>query len=196
MFQFTTYSGRPVTVQRVQTDDTVRLREFLYALSDQTRRLRYCNGRPATPEWITIEAKRMASGHQWPHITLLATIEEQGEQEIIAVAELVVDRQLPSQADVAFVIADKLQGEGVGTQLAVRLVDIAQTVGVNRLCADLLAENQAMKRLLHHMGRVHTLSVSYGEIQALVHLASTTTEVRTPTRAYGNENMTLIWANG
>jgi RimJ/RimL family protein N-acetyltransferase len=56
------------------------------------------------------------------------------------------------RAEVAVVVADELQHEGVGTALLERLVDDAIAVGIHVFEADTLFENQAMLNVFRHLG--------------------------------------------
>jgi RimJ/RimL family protein N-acetyltransferase len=72
--------------------------------------------------------------------------------EIIAVARFdVLAGELPT-AEAAFVVADAWQHHGVGSALFTRLVVRARELGVERLVAETLAENRAMRAVFRHAG--------------------------------------------
>jgi len=56
------------------------------------------------------------------------------------------------EAEVAFIVDDDYQHQGVGTLLADELVRAARRNGVRRFEADTLAENSSMLELFHGMG--------------------------------------------
>src|SRR5688572_19277472 len=55
-------------------------------------------------------------------------------------------------AEVAFVVADRWQGFGVGPILLRYLVDSARVVGIRRFVAETLAENHHMLDMFAHAG--------------------------------------------
>ena len=70
---------------------------------------------------------------------------------IVAVAEYMRLRDA-SMAEVAFAVADELQGRGIGTRLLERLAARAAGVGVERFVAEVLPENRAMLRMFEDAG--------------------------------------------
>jgi RimJ/RimL family protein N-acetyltransferase len=57
-----------------------------------------------------------------------------------------------SRAEVAVIVADELQGQGVGTALLERLVDASWRVGIREFEADALLSNQRMIAVFDHLG--------------------------------------------
>jgi GNAT superfamily N-acetyltransferase len=148
--------------------DQADLVRFLQQLSDQTRWMRYMSGRPWTPALLEAEAGRMARGQTWPRVTLLVTALVAGEEAIIAVGELIRAEHTRTLADIAFVVRDDFQGDGIGSVLAEWIVAVAQTTGVTTLRVDMHASNEPMRRLARRMGNVSSAVVSFGEVQMLI----------------------------
>jgi GNAT superfamily N-acetyltransferase len=167
---FHTLRGQPVTVRQAMPADTVLLAELLCRLSDRARHLRYMSSRHFSAEVIWNEAVRMARGHSPDHTTLVATIRLNEYDEAIAVAELVRDRQTPTVGEIALVVRDDQQQQGIGTFLLWRLVGRAQRGGITSLSASMLAENRAMLWLIRSLGLPYTATTSYGETHVLVSL--------------------------
>jgi acetyl coenzyme A synthetase (ADP forming)-like protein len=71
---------------------------------------------------------------------------------ISAVASYDRDAASPDRAEVAFTIADALQGRGVGTRLLETLADIARAHGIQTFDAYVLADNQQMMRVFLDSG--------------------------------------------
>jgi acetate---CoA ligase (ADP-forming) len=71
---------------------------------------------------------------------------------ISAVASYDRDAAAPDRAEVAFTIADALQGRGVGTRLLETLADIAGDHGIKTFDAYVLADNQQMMRVFLDSG--------------------------------------------
>src|SRR6266516_5749487 len=66
-----------------------------------------------------------------------------GEERVVAVAEFVRLRD-DTSAEVAFAVADELQGRGIGTRLLEQLAERAAAAGIERFVADVLPDNAAM----------------------------------------------------
>jgi RimJ/RimL family protein N-acetyltransferase len=167
---FQSLRGLLVAVRQVVPADTSLLAELLCRLSKRTLQLRYMSGRPFSGDAIWQEAARMAQGHTHDHLTLVATVRRHGDDEAIAVAELVRDRQTPTAGEIALVVCDDEQNQGIGSFLLWQLVSAAQRSGVTRLHGTMLAENRASLRLIRALGLPHTAKPSYGAIDAVIHV--------------------------
>jgi RimJ/RimL family protein N-acetyltransferase len=84
------------------------------------------------------------------HVALVAEIDEDDENIIIGGGRYVVEKS--GQADVAFIVVDAYQGQGIGTFLTRHLVRLARAAGLKRLSADVLPENMAMRKVLGKFG--------------------------------------------
>src|SRR5207245_2139197 len=76
---------------------------------------------------------------------------ETGAAGILAVGRLV---KLPggAEAECAFIVTDRFQRLGLGTELVRRLIEIARAEGVARLKAEILSENTGMQRIFRKLG--------------------------------------------
>lgn len=167
---FQTLRGLLVAVREAVPADTSLLAELLGQLSKRTLLLRYMSARPFSAEAIWQEAARMTQGHKHDHITLVATMRRHDSEEAIAVAELVRDRQTPTAGEIALVVRDDEQRQGIGSFLLWQLVCAAQHSGVTHLHGNMLAENRAIQRLIRALGLPHTATTSHGERYAIIHV--------------------------
>ena len=83
-------------------------------------------------------------------MALVATVEE-GEQSVIAGGGRYVV-SAAGQAEVAFVVIDAYQGLGIGGALMRHLIAIARTAGLQKLTAEVLAENAPMLKVFQKCG--------------------------------------------
>ena len=89
------------------------------------------------------------------HVSLVAVIEEGSRSMIAGGGRYIVTR--PGEAEIAFVVVDQYQGHGVGRALMRHLIMIARAAGLQKLIAEVLAENMPMLRLLAKSGlRIET----------------------------------------
>jgi acetyl coenzyme A synthetase (ADP forming)-like protein len=97
-----------------------------------------------------------------------------GENRIVAVAEFMRLRDEAS-AEVAFAVADELQGRGIGTRLLEQLATRAAAVGIERFVAEVLAENAAMLGVFRDAGFEVARELDGGEIEVRFPIAATET---------------------
>jgi GNAT superfamily N-acetyltransferase len=84
------------------------------------------------------------------HVALVATLDERGRSTIIGGGRYILLE--PAKAEVAFVVVDRCQGQGVGTALVRHLAAIARAAGLRELIADVLADNISMLKVFEKSG--------------------------------------------
>lgn len=84
------------------------------------------------------------------HVALIAEIDEGGVLAIVGGSRYVVVE--PDKAEVAFMVVDAYQGQGIGLILTRHLVGLARAAGLKQLVADVLPGNSAMRRVLEKFG--------------------------------------------
>jgi RimJ/RimL family protein N-acetyltransferase len=84
------------------------------------------------------------------HVALVAVVDEAGRPAIAGGARYIVVE--PGSAEVAFVVIDAYQGQGVGTLLLRHLTTIARAAGLKQFVADVLAENGQMQKVFQRSG--------------------------------------------
>ena len=83
------------------------------------------------------------------HVALVATVEKDA-QSVIASGRYIISE--PGQAEVAFLVVDAYQGLGIGGALMRHLIAIARTAGLQKLTAEVLAENAPMLKVFQKCG--------------------------------------------
>jgi len=84
------------------------------------------------------------------HVALVAVVEEGGRPTIVAGGRYVIVES--GKAEVAFVVIDQYQGQGIGTALLRHLILIARAAGLKQLIADVLPDNAAMLKVFRQSG--------------------------------------------
>jgi RimJ/RimL family protein N-acetyltransferase len=84
------------------------------------------------------------------HVALVAEIDEDGRPVIIGGGRYIVVR--PGQAEIAFVVVDAYQAQGIGTILMRHLNTLARNAGLRELVAEVLPENTAMLKVFRKFG--------------------------------------------
>ena len=84
------------------------------------------------------------------HVALVALAEEDGRSVIVGGGRYIVTE--PDKAEVAFVVIDDYQGQGIGTLLMRHLAAVARKAGLKELIAEVLPENAAMRKVFAKFG--------------------------------------------
>ena len=101
------------------------------------------------------------------HVALVALAEEDGRDVIVGGGRYIVIE--PGKAEIAFVVIDDYQGQGIGTLLMRHLAVIARKAGLKELIAEVLPENAAMRKVFSKFG----FQARRGSDPQVVHLAFT-----------------------
>lgn len=165
--------GRTVVALRQLTpNDTGLIVEMLERLSDHTRWLRYLLS-PVEPAqaFARRESARLAASDPQRYTTMLAIEVEAGREHVVAIGEVAYAAPEAHLAEIALVVRDDRQQQGIGTQLAHHLSWCACMRGVRMLQADMLAENRAILRLVRKLGVSYTADTQQGETRVMAYLA-------------------------
>lgn len=181
---FRTRHGAFVRMHQANANDAVLIYTLLSQASERALQLRYMRSGQFHTEMLWLEAQRMAQTASPEQTTLLATTWHNGFEEFIAVAEMVRDTRLGGGAEIAFLVRDDMQQQGVATRLCRRLIDIARGQGISHLDAAMFAENFGMRRLITSLGLPYTSSTSYGETTMRIALLDHPKEASVASAAY------------
>lgn len=149
--------GRVVELHAMRVDDAAGLLQFHHGLSTETTYRRFF---AVHPELSASELERFTHVDHHDREAIVATMGD----EIVGVARF--DRLMdPEKAEVAFVITDGWQGNGLGGALLDRIVQRAREEGVSQLVAETLPDSWRMVtvftdaglpvRIAHREGVVH-----------------------------------------
>jgi RimJ/RimL family protein N-acetyltransferase len=152
--------GSPITLRPIRPGDESELVAFYSRLSEETAYQRFLMIMPRLPpDW----AHKLADVDYDRRMAILAFAPD---GELIAVARYVFDDAL-QEAEVALVVQDRWQGQGLGTLLLAELLDYAQAKGIERFRAYVLADNARMLKLITRLGRVQSRTVEQGVVSLL-----------------------------
>ncbi len=165
---FFSVDGIDALVRPIRTDDADALVAFHRGLSVASISRRYFYPH------LELRAEEVAHFTQVDGRDRVALVVERAG-ELIAVGRY--DRLAdPSQAEVAFVVADTFQHKGVATMLLRRLADIARSAGITSLVAEVLAENSAMLSVFHAAGFPTVSKSEWGTIELTMAITVPATE--------------------
>jgi acetyltransferase len=77
--------------------------------------------------------------------------QETGKVRIAGVARM-VRLHNSADAEISLIVCDECQGQGLGSELVRRLVEVGREEGIERLVAEVLATNSGMLRICRELG--------------------------------------------
>jgi RimJ/RimL family protein N-acetyltransferase len=161
-------NGTRVLIRPITADDKALLVRGMASLSPQSARLRFL----APKNRLSLaELRYLTEVDQVDHYALVAVLADD-PTTLAGVGRWVRDREHPDAAEVAVLVGDCYQRQGLGTMLGNALADGARSLGIARFNAVMLPENTAARRLFAHIsGRLST-RVGGGTYELVVDLAA------------------------
>jgi len=145
----TTKSGIRVFLRPVRISDEPLLKDFFYSLSETTIYKRFMSALTNMPHeklqdfFIVIDYTKQ--------MVILAVFEHQGREVIAGVGQF-RGNEGSHTAEVALMVKDEYQNQGIGTELLTHLTFIAKRRGLLGFSAEVLKENRVMLHLFEKMG--------------------------------------------
>jgi GNAT superfamily N-acetyltransferase len=103
------------------------------------------------------------------HVALMAWVDESARRVIAGGGRYVVVE--PGKAEVAFVVVDHYQGQGIGAALMRHLATIARAAGLQELIAEVLPENMPMLKVFEKSGLPMTTIDEHEVVQVTLRLS-------------------------
>jgi acetyltransferase len=146
-------NGIPVTIRPIRPDDEPLMVKFHEMLSTRSVYLRWLHMLNVSQLTIHKEMIRMCFIDYDREMTLVADYDnpETGQHEIIGVGNLIKEPNTQS-AEIALLVADQFQHQGLGTELLRRLIQIGRDEKLQCLTGDILAENRGMLKICEKLG--------------------------------------------
>tara|TARA_R110000823_G_scaffold27609_8_gene80361 strand:- start:20515 stop:21471 length:957 start_codon:yes stop_codon:yes gene_type:complete len=140
--------GSTVTLRMITPEDAGIEQQFVTALSERSRYLRFFSGLRTLPPFML---RRLVSTQFPASYALIATVADGDSERQIGVA-----RYAPTEdegvAEFAVVVADEWQGRGIASQLLRYIIAAATVAGLDTLEGLVLRENRGMLRLARKLG--------------------------------------------
>lgn len=163
-------NGRQINVRFLTATDGELLVDLVQRLSPNTRYLRFLVAIDEVPvEAATKKLPAFLAVDGVNSVALLASIEEDGVETAIGVARF---NRLSGgdAAEVAVVMRDDWQRQGIGQVLMRQLTEVARQLGIKRFCAVVLATNRGAHNLIVGLGYPYQSHVSHGEDEIVIYL--------------------------
>lgn len=145
----TTRSGQVILLRPVRISDESPLKEFYYSLSDSTLYKRFMSVRKDMPHeklqqfFVVIDYTK--------EMVILAVLQQKGREIITGVGQYRGHKESHT-AEIAVMVKDEYQNQGIGTELLEQLTFIARKQGLLGFSAEVLKENRVMMHLFEKMG--------------------------------------------
>lgn len=145
--------GEEFRLRPIRPEDEPMMVRFHGTLSDQTVYLRYFHMEKLSTR---VAHERLIQKCFIDYDREVALVAEHiapgtGQPEIVAVGRLSKSR-IAKEAEVAVLVSDRYQGQGLGTELVGRLIQVGRDEKLQEIVANILPENLAMRALATHFG--------------------------------------------
>jgi RimJ/RimL family protein N-acetyltransferase len=139
--------GRPLKIRALRPDDRADMLAAIGRTSMQSLQRRFFVPKKGFSEremafFLDIDFES--------HVALVAQVDEDGHPIIAGGGRFIVVQ--PGHAEIAFVVVDAYQGQGIGTILMHHLAVLARDAGLKELIAEVLPENTAMLKVFRKFG--------------------------------------------
>ena len=140
-------NGQQVEIRALRPDDRASLLAAVSRTSSQSLYRRFF----AVKRGFTEQEIDFFSNVDFvSHVALVAVMEDGGQPLIVGGSRYIVVQ--PGQAEVAFVVVDQYQGQGIGAKLLHHLAVIARDAGLKELVAEVLPDNTSMLKVFERSG--------------------------------------------
>ncbi|ADO73267.1 bifunctional acetate--CoA ligase family protein/GNAT family N-acetyltransferase [Stigmatella aurantiaca] len=146
-----TKDGAELIVRPIRPEDEPKMEAFHHALSEQSVFMRYAGMMRLDQRVAHERLARICFIDYAREMALLAVNPTPEGGEIVGVGRLT---RLPGTGDgeFAMLISDRMQYQGLGTEILQRLVAIGREWGLERIVADILSRNTPMQRVCRKLG--------------------------------------------
>ena len=146
-------SGEPVTIRPIRPEDEPLLIRLHQALSERTVYLRYFQPLKLSQRTAHERLTRICFIDYDREIVLVVEHKNaQGLPEIIAIGRLSKLRGAGNEAELAVLVDDRFQFQGLGTELYRRLIAVARDEKLKRVVCTILSENREMRAICLKLG--------------------------------------------
>ena len=140
--------GEEVTIRPIRPEDEPKVVQFHKRLSERSVYLRYAS---------LMKLEQRVAHERLSRICFIdydretALVAETDDGEIIGIGRL-TRQPGRNEAEFAMLVVDDYQGEGIGTELLRRLVQVGRDEGLDQITADILRQNRAMQHVCEKLG--------------------------------------------
>jgi acetyltransferase len=157
--RWTMKDGREVTIRPIRPEDELLIAEFHRTLSDRTVYRRYFASLSLKARIAHERLLRVCFGDYEREMVLLAEYHDPhtGTSKVVGVGRLNKLRGHNDEAEVAVLVSDAYQSQGLGLELLRREIQVARDENLSRVSSEMLTDNLAMRAISKKLGfRFHS----------------------------------------
>jgi acetyltransferase len=140
--------GTDITIRPIRPEDAQLVQRFVHDLSDESKYYRFMNSMHELTETMLVRLTQLDYSRE---LALIATAAD-GDHEIeLGVARYAINPD-GETCEFALVVADNIQGKGLGQKLMVALMEAARDKGLSVIEGEVLSSNHKMLRLMTRLG--------------------------------------------
>jgi len=143
--KFAAANGRLIHMRPIRPTDEDMMRDLFYACSAETLYHRFFTKMQSMPHR---KLKKFVNVDYEKNMALVSVTREDEREMIVAVGRYSVDKSSNS-AEVAFIVRDDWQGQGLGVSMFHQLLEVARKRGIMNFTADVLHDNARMLHIFH-----------------------------------------------
>jgi acetyltransferase len=160
VWQWETKDGTPMTIRPIRPEDEPLMVKFHGTLSEESVYLRYFHTEKLSTRVAHERLIQKCFADYDREMALVVDYQDlrTGEQEIRAVGRLT---KIPgtTEAEIAVLVSDSSQRQGLGTELVRRLIEVGRAEKIGHIVANILNENDGMRALARNFN-FHTRDTS------------------------------------
>jgi len=143
--KFDAANGSPIHMRPIRPTDEDMMRDLFYACSAETLYHRFFTKMQSMPHR---KLKKFVNVDYEKNMALVSVTREDEREMIVAVGRYSVDKS-SNAAEVAFIVRDDWQGQGLGVSMFHQLLEVARKRGIMNFTADVLHDNARMLHIFH-----------------------------------------------
>jgi acetyltransferase len=165
---WTMKNGDAVTIRPIRPEDEPLLIRLHQALSERSVYLRYFQPLKLSQRTAHERLTRICFIDYDREMVLVVERKnnKEGQPEVIAIGRLSKLRGGGNEAELAVLVDDRYQGQGMGTELYRRLVAVARDEKLKRVVSTILTENREMRAICQKLGFRMESDLEDGTIRA------------------------------
>ena len=140
--------GTDITIRPIRPEDADIEKKFVHDLSDESKYFRFMNSIQELTDNMLVRFTQLDYSRE---MALIAVVEEQGREIELGVARYAINPDGDS-CEFALVIADNMQGKGLGQKLMSSLMEAARAKGLKTIEGEVLSNNHNMLKLMARIG--------------------------------------------
>jgi acetyltransferase len=150
--RWTTRGGQPVLLRPIRPEDEPLLVKFHETLSEQSVYLRYLDNLRLGQRVAHQRLSRLCFIDYSREMAIVVEPASEGATPAIWAVARLIRTSVPDQAEFALLVADPHQGQGLGTELLGRLVQIGRAEGLRQIIGEIAPSNGSMQAICRELG--------------------------------------------